>query len=98
MVVIYGKVELHLPYSQSLKEKRQVVKSISDRVRKRFNISIAEVAGHNLWQASTLGFSAVAKSYAETERFVQALKETLDLHDEEAHVIDFEYDYVGPQP
>ncbi len=94
MVIIYGKVELHLPYSQSLKEKRQVIKSIGDRIRKRFNISIAEVDGHDLWQTCTLGFSAVARSFAETEKFLQALRDTLDLHEEEIYVVDFEHGYV----
>jgi len=95
MIVVYGKVELHLPYSRSLKEKRQVIKSIGDRIRKRFNISIAEVDGHDLWQTCTLGFSAVAKSFAETEKFLQALRDTLDLHEEEIYIVDFACGYLG---
>jgi len=96
VIVIYGRIDLHLPYSQSLKHKRQVIKSISDRIRKRFNISIAEVAGQDLWQSSTLGFSAVVSSYAETQRVVQALQETLDMHEEEALVVSFEFEYALP--
>jgi uncharacterized protein YlxP (DUF503 family) len=39
----------------SLKEKRHVVKSVKDRLRARFNVSVAEVDDHDLWQKGTIG-------------------------------------------
>lgn len=48
-------VELHIPASQSLKDKRRVLKSLKDRVRSRFNVSISEVGELEKWQRSVLG-------------------------------------------
>ena len=43
-------VELFIPDSQSLKDKRQVLLSLKDRLREKFNLSVAEVDGQDLWQ------------------------------------------------
>jgi len=53
-------VELYLPESQSLKDKRQVLLSLKDRLRGKFNLSIAEVDGQDLWQKAVLGLACVA--------------------------------------
>lgn len=54
------KVKLRLPENLSLKGKRGVLKSITTRVRNRFNVSVAEVDDQDLWQLVTLGFSCVS--------------------------------------
>ena len=46
--------ELHIAASHSLKEKRQVLKSLKDRLHHRFNVSAAETAHHDLWQRAEL--------------------------------------------
>ena len=51
-------IELHVHASQSLKQKRGVVRSIQRRVRNRFNLSVAEGGGQGTWQRATLGLSA----------------------------------------
>lgn len=48
------KVGLFLPMARSLKEKRMVLKSLKDRVRARFNVSIAEIDHHDKWQRAVL--------------------------------------------
>ena len=53
---------LSIPVAFSLKEKRQVVKSIIARVRNEFNVAIAEVDDHDLWQQTTLGLACVSTS------------------------------------
>lgn len=53
-------VELFIPDSQSLKDKRQVLLSLKDRLRERFNLSVAEVDGQDLWQRAVLGLACVA--------------------------------------
>ncbi len=57
-----GKIQLHLPESQSLKDKRRIVKSIISRLRNQYNISIAEVDDNDLWQLATLGISCVSNN------------------------------------
>jgi len=53
-------VELFIPESQSLKDKRQVLLSLKDRLREKFNLSVAEVEGQGLWQKAVLGLACVA--------------------------------------
>lgn len=54
------KIKFHLPESQSLKEKRRLIKPVIARLRNQFNISIAEVDDQDLWQIATIGISCVS--------------------------------------
>ena len=60
MVVGLCTVELFISGSQSLKDKRQVLHSLKDRLRGKFNLSVAEVDGQDLWQKAVLGMACVA--------------------------------------
>jgi len=53
-------VDLHVPESGSLKNKRYIVKSLKDRIKKNFNVSISEIGHHDLWQRSVLGIAVVS--------------------------------------
>ena len=62
MVIGVCQITLHLPDSHSLKEKRQIVKSIIARVHNQFEVAIAEVENNDRWQIATLGMSCVSNS------------------------------------
>jgi len=69
MVVGLASIEIHIPECGSLKRKRQFLRGIKDRVKNRFNVSIAEVDHNDLWQRTTLGVSvdlAAGRSSAAT--------------------------------
>lgn len=59
MVVGILRFVLSIPGSGSLKSKRQVVRKVIDRVRARYNVSVAEVADNDLWQKASIGVTAV---------------------------------------
>ena len=59
MVVGVLRLTLFLPENHSLKGKRQVLRAIKDRVRNKFNVSIAESDGHDMWQRAELGICQV---------------------------------------
>lgn len=59
MVVGVALVEIHVHGSRSLKEKRGVVRSLSARVRQRFNLAVAEVGGQGTWQRAVLGLATL---------------------------------------
>ncbi|MBI4355270.1 MAG: DUF503 domain-containing protein [Candidatus Omnitrophica bacterium] len=59
MVIGVLVVDLHLPANHSLKEKRRVLKSLKDQLHHRFNVSVAEVDGHDLWQRAALAVTSV---------------------------------------
>jgi uncharacterized protein len=60
MVVGLCTVELFIAESRSLKDKRQVLHSLKDRLHAKFNLSVAEVDGQDLWQKAVLGMACVA--------------------------------------
>ena len=70
MIVLVGEVQLYLPESRSLKDKRQVLKSLKDRLHNRFNISVAEVDFSDLWQRSTVAFAIVSNGMDHADQVV----------------------------
>ncbi|MAT07330.1 MAG: hypothetical protein CL424_20055 [Acidimicrobiaceae bacterium] len=67
-------IEIRIPAAQSLKDRRQVVRSLLDGARHRFGVSAAEVGGQDTWQRATLGFAVVASE-------ARLVDETLDAID-----------------
>ncbi len=61
-------VEIFIPQSQSLKDKRQVLRRIKDKVKAKLNVSYAEVDYQDKWQRSTLSFVTVANKRADVDR------------------------------
>lgn len=55
-------VEIAIPHAQSIKDRRQVVRSMKDKLRHGFNVSIAELDDAALWNRATLGVVAISKS------------------------------------
>jgi hypothetical protein len=55
-------IELSIPLSRSLKDRRQVVRSMKDRLRQGFNISVSELDEAITWQSATLGVAAISSS------------------------------------
>jgi uncharacterized protein YlxP (DUF503 family) len=55
-------IELRIPHSHSLKDRRQVVRSLKEKLAHGFNISIAELDEALTWQSATLGIAAISGS------------------------------------
>jgi len=55
-------IELEIPHAQSLKDRRQVVRSMKDKLRHSFNLSIAELDEGLVWNRATLGIAAISSS------------------------------------
>jgi uncharacterized protein YlxP (DUF503 family) len=60
MIVGTLRLSLFIGESSSLKDRRRVVKSLKDRIRARFNVSVADVGDQDLWQSAALGVAVVA--------------------------------------
>ncbi len=65
-----GTVELHLPDIGSLKGKRRALKGLKDTLRRRFEISVAEVDHHDVWQRARLTVAVVTRHAGEAERLL----------------------------
>jgi len=53
-------IEIHIEDAQSLKDKRQVLRSLKDRLRARFNVAVAELAFQDVWQRSRVGVVTIS--------------------------------------
>jgi uncharacterized protein len=70
-------LELHLPGAQSLKDKRMVLRSVKDRLKK-FNVAVAEVEHQDLWQRATLGVVTVGDSTVTVDRALAAVTDEVE--------------------
>jgi uncharacterized protein len=96
MLVALERFDLRIPGCGSLKQKRHVVKSLTAALRQKFNVSVAEVEHHDLWQRTGIAVAAtgaehfqVRKVMHEVERFVERWPEV--------EVIDAELSVHAPE-
>lgn len=62
MPIAYLSLEIHIEAAHSLKDKRQVLRSVKDRLRNTFNVSVAEIDATDLWQRATIGVVSISDS------------------------------------
>jgi len=61
-MIAFLTLELRIEAAQSLKDKRQVVRSVKDKLRAHFNVSVAELSPSNLWNQATIGVVSISDS------------------------------------
>ena len=88
------RLSLFLPGSNSLKAKRQTSRSLTDRIRNQFNVSVAEVEDNDLWQRLTLGVSCVSNDSGHAHEilskvvsFVESVRGDFEVLDVETEII-----------
>ena len=62
MPIAFLTLELHIEAAQSIKDRRQVVRSMKDHLRTSFNVAIAEMDGAELWNRATIGIVSISAS------------------------------------
>lgn len=82
MYTLSAKLSFHIPHATSLKDKRQVCRSLIDKTKKRFNVSIAEVSTQDIHQTLTLGIAVVSgdMSHAQNslDEIIRYVEDTAD--------------------
>ena len=68
-------LELQIQHAHSLKDKRQVVRSLKDRIRSRFNAAVAEVDHQDSWQRATIAVATVSGERQYAEEALQKIEE-----------------------
>ncbi len=71
-------LEIHIPDAQSLKDKRQVLRSLKDKLRRQFNVAVAELDHHDVWQRSVVGVVTLSN---EEQHVQESLQKVLDEAD-----------------
>jgi uncharacterized protein YlxP (DUF503 family) len=88
------KITLRLPENLSLKGKRQVVKSTTSRVKNQFNVSVAEVDDHDLWQIATIGVCCVSNSKRHANQGLSRVVAFMANSRFEAELLDYEIEIL----
>jgi uncharacterized protein YlxP (DUF503 family) len=96
VLVALSAFDLRIPGCTSLKEKRHVVKGLTQGLRQRFNVAVAEVEHHEQWQRTRLGVSAVSaqgfqlrrvmhevERYVSRQAAVELIDHTMTLHSQD---------------
>ncbi len=93
MFVGIVRIELHIPASRSLKDKRSVVHGLKERIRQRVRAAVAEVDHQDLWQRAALGVAVVSGERQQVDEQLQSVRqlvqnthgaELLDWEEQEA--------------
>jgi hypothetical protein len=87
-------VKLRLPENQSLKGKRQVLKSIITRVRNNYNVAIAEVDDQDLWQLATLGIACVSNDARQVNKVLSKVVDFISRSKFEIEILDYEIEII----
>ena len=89
MVVGIVRVVLLIPGAQSLKDKRQVVRSIKERIRERVHAAVAEVEYQDLWQRAAIGIAVVAADGGHARELLNSARRIVDQY-LQAQVLDWQ--------
>jgi hypothetical protein len=78
MIIGLLTLEIYIPYSHSLKEKRKTLNKIKDRVKKKFNVAFAELEYLNKWQRSKIGLVTLNTQKSMIEKIFQKITREIE--------------------
>jgi uncharacterized protein len=76
VAIAFLTIELRIEAAHSLKDKRQVVRSMKDKLRQKFNVSVAEIEATDLWQRATIGVVSISDS----RDYLESLMASVERH------------------
>ncbi len=94
MTVGLCRVWLRLPENQSLKGKRQVIKSLVARLHNKFNIAVAEVDDQDRWQIASLGIACVTTSESHAHQIMSSVVAFIRRERPDAEMVDYRTEVV----
>lgn len=77
MFIGVGRYELFIPASTSLKDKRQVLRSVTQQVQNKLHVAVAEVDYQDKWQRAALGVTCVAESIGHCRKMLQETEKVI---------------------
>ena len=86
---------IHVPDATSLKEKRQVSRSLTDRIKNRFNVAVAEVDDNELRQRLTLGISCISNDSAHANEIISKVVSFVEESRRDVELLDYEIEIIS---
>ena len=78
MVVAVLKIALSIPQANSLKDKRRVIKSVKDRLRNGFNVSVAEIGDQKIYRSAKLGVAVISEDSSYANGVLSRIQDIVD--------------------
>lgn len=78
--------ELYIPHSNSLKEKRMVVRSLKEKLKSKFNVSVSEVGNQDLWQSAYVAVVFVSPEKNHTEKIMHSIINFVENNFPDIHI------------
>jgi uncharacterized protein YlxP (DUF503 family) len=85
-------IEILIYSSNSLKEKRFVLRSIKDRIKNKFNAAVSEIDYQDKWQRSKIGIATISNQQGHVEQSLQQIFQYLD-HADDYEIVSYDYKY-----
>lgn len=87
-------IELHLPGIGSLKAKRSIVKSLTSRLHREFNVSCAEIEQHDFWQSAVLGVAIMSTSAGHAQGVLEKTVRWIEMNRPDVTVIEHSIEII----
>ena len=94
MNVGVGKISLRIPENMDLKGKRQVLKSITSRIRNKFNIAVAEVDDNDTWQRAAIGFCCISNNKRYSNQVLSKVFSFVENGHFDVEILDYEIEII----
>ena len=95
MIIGVLTMRIHMNGIASLKEKRSIVKSLIERLKSRFNVSVAEVDDQNLWQLATIGVCCVSNSSRHTNEVLSKVVDSIVNGRFDVEILNYEIELLS---
>ena len=94
MIVGLCTLELYIPTAHSLKDKRRIVKSLIERVKNKFNVSIAEVDRQDNWQHAVIGMATVSNESVHVQQTLNTVTRFIENNEDLSEVINVSIEII----
>ena len=94
MIIGVLQLRLFIPQANSLKSKRQALKSLKDKIRYKFNVSVAEIDDQDLWQLATVGVCCVSNNKRYTNEVLSKVVDFIANGRFEIEMLDYEIEIL----
>ena len=88
------RISAHLPVATNLKEKRQVVRSLTARLRNQFNVAVAEVDHNDLWQRLTIGVCCISNDTSHAHEMMSKIVSFVEEFSGDLVLLDYETELI----
>ena len=89
------RVSLRLPENHTLKGKRQVIHSLCARIRRKFNVAVAEVEENHRWQLATLGITCISNDTRHVDQIISSVISFIHDARGDLEVVDYNVEIIA---